>query len=134
MHALGSEHPLREPCRRLVAAVRDEHVRATTTTDVIQQFVHAYARRRPRPTAAAHAHSYVTLLAPLISATDREVREGLRLFERHEELDAFDSVLAATAVAHDADAFVSADCAFAAVPALRHVVPGTAEFEGLLSR
>ena len=133
MYALGSEHPLREPCRRLVVAIGDGHLAATTTTDVIQEFAHAYSRRRPRTAAAAHARRYLSLLAPLLSATDVDVEEGLRLFELYDELDAFDAVLASIALANRAEALVSADRAYESVRELHHVAPGTAAFEQLLS-
>ncbi len=116
----------------MIAAIRDGALTATTTIDVIQEFAHAYARRRPRPTGVAHARRYLTLLAPLLSPTYLELEQGLKLFADHERLDAFDAVLAATAVAQDAAALVSADQAFSSVRRLRHVVPGTPEFDRLL--
>jgi hypothetical protein len=100
---------------------------------VIQEFAHGYARRRPRATAVQHALRYVTLLAPLLAASDRDLVAGLRLYRDHERLDAFDAVLAATAIAHQAEALVSADRAFESIRQLAHVVPGTPEFERLLA-
>jgi predicted nucleic acid-binding protein len=132
-YAIGSEHPLREPSRRLVAALRDGTLAATTTVDVIQEFAHGFARRRSRADAARHARQYATLLAPLISPTDADLNAGLALYEKHERLDAFDAVLAATAVANRADALVSADRAFADVRSLRFVELGSAALDDLLS-
>jgi predicted nucleic acid-binding protein len=128
-YAVGSEHPLREPCRRMVAAIRDGLVTATTTVDVIQEFAHGYARRRPRATAVAHARRYVTLLAP----TEQDLDAGLRLFQEQEELHAFDAVLAATTITHQADALVSGDRAFASVRRLRFVELGSREFDRLIA-
>ena len=83
------EHPLREPSRRLVVAIRDGAITATTTIDVIQECAQGYPRRRPRATVAAHARRYATLLSPLLApaSTERDLSAGLRLFERHEGLD-----------------------------------------------
>ena len=56
VYALGGEHALREPCQRLVEAVAEGRVEATTTVEVIQEFVRVRARRwtaRMRPSAAA---------------------------------------------------------------------------------
>jgi uncharacterized protein len=133
VYAIGSEHPAREPSRRLVEAIANSSVAATTTVEVIQEFVHVSSRRRSRTTAIEHARKYVTGLAPLLAAGQRELEHGLRLYERHERLGAFDAVLAATALAHDVDALVSVDHSFAAVPRLRHIAPGTPEFERLLA-
>jgi uncharacterized protein len=133
MYALGAEHPLREPSRRVLQAIGDGAVTATTTVDVIQEFVHGYARRRPRATAAAHARRYATLLEPLLAPTERGLEAGLRLFERHERLDAFDAVLAATAMEHGAEALVSADRAFGEVRRLRFAELGSRRLDALLS-
>lgn len=133
VYALGSEHPLREPSRRVIEAIGDGSLAATTTVDVIQEFAHGYARRRPRSVSAAHARRYVTLLEPLLMPTERDLDAGLRLFERHDRLDTFDAVLAATALEHGAEALVSGDRAFEDVRRLRFVELGSERFDDLLS-
>ena len=132
VYALGSEHPLREPSRRVIEAIGNGALAATTTVDVIQEFAHGYARRRARPAAAAHARRYVTLLEPLLMPTERDLDAGLSLFERHDRLDAFDAVLAATAIEHGAEALVSGDRAFDGVRRLRFVELGSERFDALL--
>lgn len=82
VYAKGAEHPLRDPCRDLVAAIADERIAATTTAEVIQEFVHVRARRRDRSDAAALGR--VTMpncsrrYSPSIEATSKR---GLTLFE-----------------------------------------------------
>lgn len=133
VYAAGVEHPLREPCRDLVAAIGDGAVRATTTVEAIQEFVHVRARRRERREAAETGSDYAELLAPLLVPSDEDLRTGLALFARAPKLGAFDAVLAATGIDAGVTAIVSADTAFAAVPGLRHVVPDVAGVERLLA-
>jgi hypothetical protein len=57
----------------------------------------------------------------------------LALFERHGGVGAFDAVLAATAMAHRADALVSADLAFGAITGLHHRVPDAPGVASLLA-
>jgi predicted nucleic acid-binding protein len=128
-YAVGGEHPLREPGRRLVAAIEAGQVRATTTTGVVQEFAHVRARRVGRADAAAVARHWAALLAPLLFSTTDDLDLGLELFERHESLGSFDAVLAATAVRAEAHALVSADRAFAGVAGLRHVDLASPELE-----
>jgi predicted nucleic acid-binding protein len=132
-YAVGSDHPLREPSRRVIAAIGDGRIAATTTVDVVQEFTHSYARRRARAAAAAHARRYAALLSPLLSPGERELAAGLRLFEQNEQLDAFDAVLAASAIESDAEGLVSADRAFAGVRRLRFVELGSQAFDRLLA-
>jgi predicted nucleic acid-binding protein len=133
VHAVGGEHPLREPSRELVVAIERGVVRATTTPEVIQEFAYVRARRRPRPDAVRIAREFAQLLSPLFVVEEGELVAGLRLFERHPKLGSFDAVLAAVTVARRADALVSADTAFAEVRGLRHVPPGTPAFARLLA-
>ena len=134
VYATGTTHRLREPCRRLVDAVSRGDVEATTTVEVIQEFVHVRARRRSRADAADLGAAYAELLAPLLPVTAEELLGGLRLYRDTVRLGAFDAVLAAAALAAPVDALVSADTAFAAVPGLRQVVPDEPSVDQLLQR
>jgi len=132
VYAKGQKHPLREPCRSLIEAVASGTVQATTTSEVIQEFVHVRARRRGRRDAASLGRSFADLLSPLLVVGEDELVAGLNLFERHASLGSFDSVLAAATAASGAAALVSADVTFAQVPGLTHLAPGTPEFDQLI--
>ena len=122
-YAVGADHPLRPTCRKIIRAIADGEVLATTTIEVIQEFAHVRARRRGRDDAAALARDYLDLLAPLLVVEEADLRAGLRLFEETASIGAFDAVLAAAAHAAGAEALVSADAGFASLSQLRHVVP-----------
>jgi predicted nucleic acid-binding protein len=123
VYAKGADHPLRDPCRQLVQAIAERRVAATTTVEVIQEFVHVRARRRSREDAAALGRDYAALLSPLLSVGTDELERGLDWYERAERLGAFDAVLAASAAAAGAQALVSADEAFGALADVPHVIP-----------
>jgi len=133
VYAKGTDHPLREECRRLVEAMGRRDVEATTTPEVIQEFAHVRARRRGRDDAASLALAYAELLAPLLVVRDEHLRLGLRLFERHVEIGAFDAVLAAVTLEAGADALVTADAALGVVDGLRAIHPAGPQFETLFS-
>jgi uncharacterized protein len=130
-YAVGEEHPLREPCRRLLAAHSSGTIEATTTVEVLQEFAHVRARRRTREDAAGLTRLYAAALDPF-AATAADLDAGLSLFERHPELGAFDAVLAAVAIARGAEGLVSADRAFASVPELTWIDPATPALARLL--
>jgi uncharacterized protein len=123
VYAKGADHPFRGPCRKLVGAIADGAIPATTSVEVIQEFVHIRARRRGRGDAAAIGSDYADLLSPLLGVTREHLQQGLKLFERSDELGAFDAVLAAAATGSGASALVSADTGFSTVSDLAHVVP-----------
>ncbi len=133
VYALGVDHPLREPCRQLVDGVRTGQVEATTTAEVIQELVHVRARHMPRGEAVRQGRAFVSLLSPLMRPTAADLADGLSLFEAHSRLAAFDAVLAAAAIGRGSEALISADLAFGDVAGLRHLVPGSREFDELLT-
>jgi len=132
VHAVGDDHELRDPARAIVEAVEDGRIQATTTVEAIQEFVHVRARRRDRRDAAGLGRAYCALLSPLLRPSEEDLEAGLRLFERDEALGAFDAVLAASAIAAEADALVSADRSFADIRGLRWVDLGADEVGTLL--
>jgi hypothetical protein len=132
IYAVGVEHPYREPSRQLIDAVRTARLTATTTVEVIQEFLHVYSRRRTRAEAATLAGDYATLLSPALVTDVRALRAGLDLFLAHERLGAFDAVLAGAAIGAGAGALVSADPAFAGISRLPHVLPDAAGVGALL--
>jgi predicted nucleic acid-binding protein len=132
LYAIGGEHPLRAPCRGILEAVTDGRVEATTTVEAIQEFAHVRARRQGRAEAVARAHDYVDLLSPLLTVDRAELEHGLDLFAATDRLGVFDAVLAAAAHSVQAEALVSADRAFAALPQPSHVFPDADGVRGLL--
>lgn len=122
VYAVGSEHPLRQPCRDLIDSIAAGRVMATTTVEVLQEFTHVRARRRGREDAARLARDYLDVLAPVLIVGEDDLQEGLRLYARSKRLGAFDAVLASAAGRANAAAIVSADAAFAEAD-IAHVVP-----------
>jgi uncharacterized protein len=132
-YAVGAEHPLREPCRRLLRAHGDGRIEATTTVEVVQEFVHVRARRRSRLDAVALARRYMAAF-PLLVTRVEDLDLGLSFFERYPALGAFDALLVAVAINQRLEALVSADHSFGEVPNLAWVDPATPNLDRLLGR
>ena len=133
VYAVGDDHELAEPSRTLVQAIGDGSMQATTTAEVVQEFVHVRSRRRSRGDAARLGRAYAELLSPLLTVERGVLEQGLKLFERLPGLGAFDSVLASAALASGATGLVSADRAFAAVPRLRYFELGAPDLLDLVA-
>ena len=127
VYATGADHPLRAPCRGLLELIRDDVVRATTTIEVVQEYAHVRARRRPRSEAAERAREYARGLTPLVRLEEDDLLEGLELFESHNQVGPFDAVLAATAIRRRWT-LASADRSFREVGRLHCLDPSSAGF------
>jgi predicted nucleic acid-binding protein len=119
-YAVGSEHPLRKPARWLLAAQRDGLIDATTTVEVLQEFLHIRARRHGRDDAV-HLTKELVDAFDLLQTSREDLIAGADLYARHLDLGAFDAVLAAVAIDREVSAFVSADRSFRGITDLRWV-------------
>ncbi|MGO9322650.1 MAG: hypothetical protein ACLQBY_17865 [Solirubrobacteraceae bacterium] len=55
VYAKGAQHPLREPSRRLIEAVTERELQATTTVKVIQELVQCAPGATVEPTPSRSA-------------------------------------------------------------------------------
>lgn len=126
VYAVGADHAQRDPCRAIIDDIGAGRLTATTTVEVIQEFVHVRARRRGRADARRLGEHYVDLLSPLVAPDADDVRHGLALWASHESIGAFDSVLAAVVLRRDDLAgLATVDRAFADIAGLDVIDPST---------
>jgi uncharacterized protein len=133
VYATGAEHPLRAPCRRVVQAVGEGRLAATTTAEVIAELLAVRGRRRPRADAVEVGRRFTELLSPLASPDEEVALAALDLYERHPRLGSLDAVLAALVLRKGYAALVSASRAFGSVRGLKAVDPATPALDGLLT-
>ena len=114
-YAVGTPHPLRDPCRRLLEAHGEGRVELTTTVEVLEAFLGIRAPGSTRDEAAELTRELATALRP-IPTTRTDLERGLALYAAHPDLAPGQAILAAVALGHDAEALVSADPALDAVP------------------
>lgn len=124
VYAVGTSHPLREPCRHLISRIGDGEIAATTTVEAIQEFAHVRARRRDRTDAARLAAGYAALLTPLLVVDADDLQAGLDLWRSTEGIGSFDAVLAAVVMRRQhLTTLVSADRGFSRIPGLKVATP-----------
>lgn len=118
--AAGGEHPMREPCRRLIAAAAAGTAELHASVEMVQEFVFHRLRRVSRADAVSQARQAGALCA--LHPFDMDVlQRALELVSAG--LGGRDAVHAATALAHGFEEIVSADRDFDAVPGLRRIDP-----------
>jgi hypothetical protein len=66
-YALGVEHPLRTPSCWLLTAHQDGRIDATTTVEVLQEFLHLLSRRRTRQDAAERTREFAEAFDLLVT-------------------------------------------------------------------
>lgn len=123
MYAAGGEHPLREPCRRIVEAIGSKRVDAATSTEVIQEILHRGIAIRRVDASLDLADRTMDLFAPVLPITHALMRRVPDLVRRYPGLDARDLVHVATCIHEGIPAIVSADREFDKVAEVRRIDP-----------
>ena len=132
VYAVGIEHPLRAPAQWLLRAHASRDLEATTTVEVLQDFLHVRSRRRSRSDAAALTRDFVDAF-DVMRTSPADLGAGADLYVRHPGLGAFDAVLAAVAIGANMNALVSADQAFEGIDDLPWVDLADSDLEARLA-
>lgn len=123
MYAAGQDHPLRDPCVRIVRRIRDGSLDATTSVEVVQEILHRY-RAIGRPDGAvALAERTLDMFAPVLPITHALMRRVPDLTKRYPTLQARDLVHLATCIHEGITEIVSTDRGFDRVAELRRIDP-----------
>lgn len=123
--AVGGQHPLREPCRSVLAAAARGELRLHLSVEGGQEFLF-HRMRRGRLDDALRLFDLVDELV-VWHVFDTDVLHGSRALVATGEVRGRDAVHAATAMLAGFDAIVSCDADFDRVPGLRRIDPAAVE-------
>jgi predicted nucleic acid-binding protein len=124
-YALGGEHPLREPCRAVVAAAGSGRLDLHASVELVQELVFHRMRKIDRTAAVRQARDAATLCT--LHDFDRAVLErALQLIDTAAQIGGRDAVHAATALQHGLGTIISPDPAFDQVDGLTRLPPDAA--------
>jgi uncharacterized protein len=123
MYAVSGDHPLRQPCVRILDRVSSGAVDAVVSAEVIQEIVHRYLSVRQPDTAIRVAKLAMDMFAPVLPITHAIVRRLPELAARYPSLQARDLVHVATCIHEGITEIVSPDTGFDGVAEVRRLDP-----------
>lgn len=123
VYAFGTDHPYRQPCRRVVELAAEGRLAGEASVELVQEVAYVRHRRLGDRDAAAADAAAVAALCRLHPFTEDDLRLALRLFRDLPALSPRDAVHAATALNRGIDAILATDRAFADVPGVERIDP-----------
>lgn len=123
LYAAGRDHPLREPCRRVLRKVEDGSLPSNTSAEVVQELLFVLWRRGMPGRGIRLARRVLELFPEAFPTTGGEMRGACDLVERYPSLTPRDAVHVATMRGHGLDTIVSADVHFDTVEGIRRIDP-----------
>lgn len=125
LYAAGREHPLRDPCRRILRRVEEGSLPSNTSVEVVQEILFVLGRRGMARQGTRLARNVLDLFPEAFSMTDGEIRGACTLLERHTGLTPRDAIHVATMRTHGIEMIVSADTHFDDVEGILRLDPGS---------
>jgi uncharacterized protein len=123
MYAAGGEHPLRDPCVRILDRVSSGALDAVTSAEVVQEILHRYLSIKQPGTAVRVAGQAMDMFAPVLPISHFLMRRVPELASRYPTLQARDLVHVATCIHEGITEIISPDTGFDVVQELRRLDP-----------
>ena len=134
IYALGTEHPYRDACRDVVAALARREIAGETSVEILQEVVHVRRRRRGSADAAARAREILAWDLPVHEFDVDDLERALGLVARDDSLSIRDAIHAAMALNREIRTVLSTDRDFDRIEALNRIDPADGEAVGALRR
>ena len=123
MYAAGGEHPLRDPCQRIIDGISDGTIDAVTSAEVVQEILHRFLAIGLPEEGATLAERTQDLMAPVLPITHALMRRVPLLAGRYPSLAARELVHVATCIHEGIGEIISADHGFDGVTEVRRIDP-----------
>jgi predicted nucleic acid-binding protein len=124
IYAAGREHPYREPCIRVLAAVNDNPEAFVTDAEVFQEIMHHYLRTERRDAGQVVVESFAAMMQGRVSpVTIDDVLAAGHLAKEHRGLSSRDLLHLAVMHRLGVTRVITADTDFDRVPGIIRVDP-----------
>ena len=124
IYAAGREHPYREPCIRVLAAVNDNPEAFVTDAEVFQEIMHYYLRTERRDAGQVVVESFAAMMQGRVSpVTIDDVLAAGHLAKEHRGLSSRDLLHLAVMYRLGVTRVITADTDFDRVPGIIRVDP-----------
>lgn len=126
LYAMGTEHPEKAPCTRLLELVAGGRVEGVTSSEVLQEVLYVRLRRGSRDDALSAVRSVRELVHEVLPVSEGDVLAACDLLSQYPALDSRDAIHAAVAKNHGISTMVTVDKDFDRIKGLRRLKPAQA--------
>ncbi len=123
MYSLGGPHPLREPCKKILEAIKFNAFVPVTNTEVLQEVLYRYFSIKRSVLGEIAYQSLVQLCAEIFPVTLHETDLALNLLKKYQTITSRDAIHAATMITNDIREIISTDPHFDLISEIRRIDP-----------
>lgn len=122
MYSLGSSHPLKTPCMRILEKIRSSRIQVCTNTEVFQEILYRYYSLDKKELAYKACKLLEDITDPVLSVSQEDVTKAIALLKQY-PINVRDAVHAATMLNHNIRHIISTDIHFDQIPVIKRIQP-----------
>jgi predicted nucleic acid-binding protein len=126
LYAMGTAHPERKPCIKLLDLVSGGRIEAVTSSEVLQEVLYVRLKRGAREQAFAAVRSVRDMVDEVLPVTGEDVLEACQVLSENPALDCRDAMHAAVARRYGITSIATVDRDFENIKGLRRLTPAQA--------
>lgn len=123
LYAMGSDHPEKKPCVKLLDLVSGGRIEAVTSSEVLQEVLFARLKRGAREPALAAVRNVRDMVDEVLPVTGEDVLEACKMLSDYPVLDSRDAIHAAVARRYGITSIATVDRDFEHIKGLRRLTP-----------
>lgn len=123
MYAIGKEHPLRNPCRKILEQIKNGTIEVVSCTEVIQEILYRYFSLKMPEIAKEASLAVKTICSQIYPVTIEETDLALELLLNNPSIGTRDAIHAATMMNHGINRILSTDSHFDSIAGIERVQP-----------
>lgn len=112
LYSLGREHPLKEPCRKLIAKIASGGITANIDVEVLQEVLYVYNYRKERIKGITACRYLLDIFPNPLSVSKNEISLALSFMDKYPSLVSRDAIHAAVVVNNKLKGIISEDSDF----------------------
>jgi predicted nucleic acid-binding protein len=119
LYSLGREHPLKEPCRSLVAKIASGEIAANIDVEVLQEVLYVYTHRNERAKGIEACRYLLDIFPNPFSVSKNEIFSAISFMDKYPSLISRDAIHASVVVNNKLKGIISEDSDFDMIKGLK---------------
>jgi len=119
LYSLGREHPLKEPCKRLIAKIASGEITANIDVEILQEVLYIYAHRNERVKGIAACRYLLDIFPNPFPISKNEISSAISFLDKYPSIVSRDAIHAAVVVNNKLKGIISEDSDFAVIKGIK---------------
>jgi len=123
MYSIGSPHPLREPCKKVLEKIKSREILGVTNTEVLQEILYRYFSIERKTLGEIAYQAMIELCTDIFPVRVEDTDKALEILKGVHGITSRDAVHAATMIHNGVKEIISTDPHFDLIDEIKRIDP-----------